>query len=100
MINRAPVAFTVHHLVQLCTGCRPHLLREGLHRKGAAEVPGEVHWAGDRRCDRRWNPPNLVILYSYSPEAVGKPPSQNDTSLSAMAGPRGLSRVRGAAAPC
>lgn len=45
---------------------------------------------GDRRCDRRWEPPKLLIFHSCRSEAVGKPPSENDTSFHAIAGGRGL----------
>lgn len=52
----------------------------GLHRRAAGGLSAWLHEAGDRRCDRGWDPPSPVILHSGRSDAVGKPPSENDTS--------------------
>ncbi|MGW7433321.1 hypothetical protein ACWGIN_27750 [Streptomyces sp. NPDC054861] len=60
---------------------RPVAAAQGLHRKGAAQLTGGLLAAGDRRCDREWEPAKTDSVCCSWSALLGKPVRAGDTSF-------------------
>lgn len=62
-----------------CPG--PWRRRSGLYRKEAGRLPGGLLAAGNRRCDREWEPGESDTAYCRWSALLGKPGRADDTSF-------------------